>query len=137
MLLHVCSKTLISSFRCLIRVGAKLCRDTSPSGPNLVTPGIKDDWVYGLQMSKPCTLSTDLCYYTLYANQQVLNFSKCSWFLKLQLQNLWLPFKTVLKYNAHVESASCNLPSDVQPGTAGLRFTIKETVMHNTLCTAL
>ncbi len=26
-------------------------RDTSPSGPNLVTPGIKDDWVYGLQMS--------------------------------------------------------------------------------------
>ncbi len=32
------SKTLISCFRCvLIRVGAKLCRDTGPPGPNLVT----------------------------------------------------------------------------------------------------
>ncbi len=26
---------------CLIRVGAKLCRDTGPPGPNLMTPVIK------------------------------------------------------------------------------------------------
>ncbi len=38
------SKTLISCFRCLIRVGAKLCRDTGPPGPNLVTPGLDPEY---------------------------------------------------------------------------------------------
>ncbi len=28
---------------CFIRVGAKLCRDTGPPGPNLVTPALNHD----------------------------------------------------------------------------------------------
>ncbi len=91
---------------CLIRVGAKLCRDTGPPGPNLVTPALNsqiDRWPPGRNSSETTKIKSLMDRYGL-----VLGGKTFFWYTKnlknFSRINYWLVSKDLNKEDISIST---------------------------------